>query len=97
MATYVSLVKFTERNTDDLKGMPGRVRDLRERVASRGGRVVSWYLTTGQYDAVVIVESPDDLTALAGLLFTAKLGYVRTETMRAFTMEEVEPLVAQMG
>jgi uncharacterized protein with GYD domain len=97
LATYVSLVKFTEKNTQDLKGMPGRIRDLRERVASRGGKVVSWYLTVGRYDAVVVVESPDDLTALAGLLFTAKLGYVRTETMRAFAMEEVEPLLAQMG
>lgn len=97
MATYVSLVKFTEKNTEDLKGVPARVRELRERVASRGGRVVSWYLTVGRYDAVVVVESPDDMTALAGLLFTAKLGYVRTETLRAFTMEEVEPVLAQMG
>ena len=36
----------------------------------------------GQYDAVVITESPTDEDMAAAMLGTASMGCVRTETMR---------------
>jgi uncharacterized protein with GYD domain len=65
-------------------------------VEQRGGTWVGWYMTEGHYDVVTIVESPDDETALAGLLGLAHEGYLRTETLRAFTLEEVEPILQRM-
>ena len=42
----------------------------------------------GRYDAVVISEAPDDETAARLALTLGMMGYVRSETMRAFTEGE---------
>jgi uncharacterized protein with GYD domain len=48
----------------------------------------------GQYDAVVISEAPDDETATRFALATAARGYVRTETLRAYTKQEYRKIIA---
>jgi uncharacterized protein with GYD domain len=50
----------------------------------------------GQYDAVVISEAPNDQTAVAGLLQSGSQGYIRTETLRAFTEDEYKKIVAAL-
>jgi hypothetical protein len=52
--------------------------------------LVAFYLTMGQYDAVVINEAPDDQTVARLALAAAGRGNVRTETLRAFTENEAK-------
>ena len=52
MATYVVLYNLTEQGIKDAKNAPGRIRAAAERLAGQGGKLVGWYATMGQYDAV---------------------------------------------
>jgi uncharacterized protein with GYD domain len=50
----------------------------------------------GQYDAVVILEAPDDQTVAEIGLALGVLGNVRTETLRAFTEDEYRKIIAKL-
>jgi uncharacterized protein with GYD domain len=47
-------------------------------------------------DAVSVVEFPDDETASAAAISLGISGYVRTETMRAYTRDEMERIVQKV-
>ena len=94
MPTYVTLIKFTQKGAEQIKGGPGRLEEAKKRAKERGSEIKGYYLTMGQYDAVLITESPSDEAQAMGVLGAASMGYVRTETMRAFTEAEYKKLVA---
>ena len=96
MPTYISLVKYTEKALADMKHGPDRLAAAKQRARERGGEIKAFYLTMGQYDAVIISESPDDQTLVTGLLQGAAMGYVRTETLRAFTEDEYKKIIAAL-
>lgn len=50
------------------------VRELAERM---GARVVAYYNSFGEYDVVVIVEAPDEVTATALVLAALSAGHLR--------------------
>jgi uncharacterized protein with GYD domain len=54
-----------------------------------GVRVKEIYWTMGQYDVVTIIDAPDDATATRVLLAAGSMGNVQTETLRAYTQNEV--------
>lgn len=47
------------------------------------------YWTQGQYDLVTIVEAPSEQAMMAGLFSIAEAGNVTSETLRAFTDDEM--------
>jgi len=55
------------------------------------------YWTLGQYDAVTIVEAPDDMTATALALSLGKLGNVRTETLPAFSAADMKTIIGKLA
>ena len=59
-----------------------------------GAELKDFYLVAGQYDAVVIVEAPDDATAAKASIALASQGNIRIETLRAFTEAEYRDLLA---
>lgn len=93
MPTYISLVNLTSKAVEDPKGIPGRIEDSRKLFESLGAKLKEIYLVTGQYDYVVIAEAPDDETAAKVLLSLVSKGYVRTQTFRAFTPQEITRIV----
>ncbi len=94
MATYISLLSFTQQGIETIKESPARLDAAKELFRSMGAELKEFYLVTGQYDAVVITEGPDDETAAKLVLKIGSLGSVRTETMRAFPEEEYKKIVA---
>jgi uncharacterized protein with GYD domain len=91
-ATYVILLNYTEQGIKNFKSMPDRVKAAEQAFAQAGGRMHSFHLTMGQYDAVVIAEFPDDAAAARAVISQAALGNARTTTLRAFTREEAESI-----
>jgi len=89
MATYVTLINFTDQGVKNVKDTANRAGAYKELATKLGCTVKENYWTQGQYDVVSIVEAPDDgaMTALA--MSVGKLGYVRTQTMRAFSAAEL--------
>jgi uncharacterized protein with GYD domain len=88
MATYISLINYTEKGISHVKNSPARLQEAREAFKSMGGEIREYFLVLGQYDAVAILEAPDDETATRLSLMIGAQGNVRTETLRAFTEEE---------
>jgi len=58
MATYITLLNYTEQGLKAIKESPSRLEKARQLLKSLGGELKSFYLAQGRYDAVVISEAP---------------------------------------
>ena len=97
MPTYVSLIHWTEQGIKNYKDTMRRLEDFTKLAESMGGRVRESLYTVGEYDIVVVTEFPDDETATAALLRVGSLGNVRTNSMRAFTADEMGGIISRTG
>jgi uncharacterized protein with GYD domain len=79
-----------------MKEGPQRRERTRRAVEEAGGRVIGTYVTQGRYDIVLITEFPNEEAATATLLAIGSAGTVRTETLRAFTPEEMDRIRQRM-
>jgi len=96
MPTYITLMHFTEKGVENIKESPARLDQAKKVFQSMGAELKAWYLTLGEYDAVVIAEGPDDETAAKLLLMIGSQGNIRTETFRAFTEEEYRKIISAL-
>ena len=96
MATYISLVQFTDQGLRAAKETTQRVAEWDAKVESMGVRIKQMYWTLGQYDQVCVFEAPDDQTAASVLLSADTLSNIRTQTLRAFTSVEMEKILANI-
>jgi uncharacterized protein with GYD domain len=96
MPTYVVLGKWTEQGVRNAKDAPNRREQVRAAVEKVGGRMIGAWWTQGAYDTVAVFEFPDDETATSVALATAMAGSIRTETMRAYTAEEMQRIVQKL-
>ena len=94
MPMYVTLIRYTEQGIKTFKDLPSRLEETRKAGEPAGAKLVAFYLTMGQYDAVVVSEAPDDETVTTLALAAGGRGNVRTETLRAFTEDQAKKLAA---
>lgn len=94
MPAYFTLQKFTDQGIHNVKDTVKRARAAKEAASAVGGRVIGIWWTLGRYDLVALGEFPDEETGTRFLLALGMQGNVRTETMRAFSEEEMERIVA---
>jgi uncharacterized protein with GYD domain len=95
MAINISLVNFTDQGIRNIKDSPKRVQAFRELAKKHGASVRELYWTTGHYDMVVITEGADESLS-AVLLSVAKLGNVRTQTLKAMDFETFQRVLAKV-
>jgi len=95
VATYVVLYRFTAEGRKNAKRTVERAEEVRKQNEARGFKVIGMYWTQGRYDIVTVVDAPSEETAMAGMLNIAEAGNVSSETLRAFTAEEMRKIVAQ--
>ncbi|HXA43324.1 MAG TPA: GYD domain-containing protein [Candidatus Solibacter sp.] len=94
MPTYVQLLKWTDQGRKNAATIADRVDEVVKRSeAEFGVKVIGAYVTMGQYDQVVISEAPNDEAIAKVAMLVAGRGNATTETVRAFTMDEVRALV----
>lgn len=96
MATYVSLVRYTEQGIRSVKESPARLDAAKKLFKSAGGELKQFFLAMGKYDLVIIAEAPDDETVAKITLSLGSLGNVRTETLRLFTEDEFRKIVGSI-
>src|SRR5437588_303343 len=77
-------------------GAAAGARAGRRAYEAHGAEIKAFYLLLGRHDAVVVSEAPNDETAAKLALTLGMMGYVRSETMRAFTEAEYRDIVADM-
>jgi len=96
MATYLSLLRYTEQGIRNVKESPARLDAAKKAFQAVGGELKQFFLTMGRYDAVIVSEAPDDETAAKIALSFGSLGNIRTETMRAFTEGEYRKIIGSL-
>ncbi len=96
MATFISLLNFTDQGIRNVKQSPDRAEKFKEMANKVGVTVKDEYWTVGSYDLVTILEGPDDETVSSLLLSVGSLGNVRTQTLRAFSGDEMKGTIAKM-
>jgi uncharacterized protein with GYD domain len=96
MTTYVTLFRWTQKGIENVKDSPNRLDAAKKTLEAGGGRLIAYYVTTGQYDAVAIVEWPDDETMAKATLAGGSQGFVRSETLKAFTEDEYRKIIASL-
>jgi len=64
--------------------------------AAMGAKIKDFYLVTGKYDMLVIVEAQDDETIAKLALIIGSKGTSRTVTFRAFTEDEYRKIIDEL-
>ena len=95
MGMHITLVNFTDQGVRGVKDSPDRFEAFKGLAEQMGLSVVGVYYTVGRYDMVVIIEGDDD-AATSALLKVGSLGNVRTETMRAYSVDGMRKLVENL-
>lgn len=97
MATYIVLASFTEQGARSIKDTAKRADAVRDLAKKFGVTARDFFWTMGAHDVVVIFDAPDDAAMTALSFSVAAAGNVRTQTMRAFSREELNSVLAKVG
>jgi uncharacterized protein with GYD domain len=95
MATFISLVNFTDQGIRSIKESPDRVAAFRSTAEKMGVSVRAVYYTVGQYDLVIVAEGTDEAVT-AALLKVGSLGNARSQTLRGFSVDEMKKIIGTL-
>jgi uncharacterized protein with GYD domain len=95
MATFISLIDFTDQGIRNIKESPERYAAYKAMAEKLGITVKGIYYTVGGHDLVIIAEGTEEAVTTA-LLKAGSQGNVRSHTLRAFSLEEIKRIIANI-
>ena len=96
MPSYIHLIQFKDQGIRNIQDTVKRGDAAIAEAEKMGMKVVEEYWTMGAYDAVVVMEAPDDETMSAFALKMGSLGNVTGQTLRAFRRNEMEKILSKI-
>jgi len=95
---YIFLVKFTDEGIKNIKSIAADAKESFKEVEEFGGKLKDIYCLFGEYDAILIAELPSDEAAASLVLSPDPKGnfWYRSETMKAFTLDEFTDIVSKL-
>ena len=93
MPTYVGLVRLTDQGIRNVKETTKRAKSFREMAEKAGVKVKEILWTMGRYDLVLVIEAPNDETMCRVALGLGMLGNAKTETLKAFSAQEMDQIL----
>ena len=96
MPTYLIQSQWTDQGIRNVKESAKRLELGKKKLKEMGGEIKAFYLTTGSYDMLAVVDVPNDATLAAHLLWLGSQGNLRTQTVKAFTEDEFRTIVSQL-
>lgn len=96
MPLYIGLFQFTDDGVRLMKDLPSRTLEIVHKLEDQGFTIHGTYFTLGEFDLVSIIEAPSEEDQVKAVLTLNQLGFVRTHTMRAFTMDEFARFADQL-
>jgi uncharacterized protein with GYD domain len=96
MARYVTLIQFADQGIRNIRDTVKRGDAAAAEAEKMGLKIIEEFWTMGAYDAVVVLDAPNDETVSAFMLKIGSLGNVKSHTMRAFRREEMEGILAKI-
>lgn len=97
MPTYIIQSQWTDQGIRSVKDSAKRLELGKKKLKEMGGEIKAFYMTTGAYDMLAVVEVPNDEVLAAHLLWLGSQGNLRTQTVRAFTEEEHRKIVDRLA
>jgi uncharacterized protein with GYD domain len=95
MATYTVLANFTDQGIRNVQETTHRAEAFEAAARKLGIAVKSIQWTLGAYDLVCQLDAPDDQAVTALGLMMGSQGNVRTQTMRTFSRDEMNAILAK--
>ena len=95
MPTFICFLNWTDQGAKNTKDVVKRYQASKAVAEKLGGRLLSAYVTTGEYDVVVTVEMPNGEAMTKLTVAMSAAGNVRTTTVRGYTPEEFSKLAAE--
>jgi uncharacterized protein with GYD domain len=96
MPNYITLMNWTEQGIKNVKDTIRRAKSFEDAIQKAGGKSLGIYYTMGRYDLVAIIEASND-DAIASILYSVgRLGNVRTETLNAFSLDQVANIIEKL-
>jgi len=96
MARYILLTNWTEQGIKNVKDSPKRLDAAKTLAKSLNGEVRKFYMTTGAYDMLLVVDLPNEEAAAKYALTLGKGGNVRTTTLTAFSEESYRTIIGSL-
>ena len=97
MATYIVLLNFTDQGIRNVKQTTKRADAVRKVAKKFGISTKEFFWTLGNYDVVAIFDAPDDASMTALGLSIGAAGNVRSQTLRAFSKEDMNGILAKLA
>jgi len=96
MPMFILSLNWTDQGIRAVKEAPTRSRAARDLAAKLGVDIKHIYLTSGESDLVVIVESASGDNIAKFAMALGALGNVRTRTARAWPETEFQKLISEL-
>src|SRR5262245_53073310 len=97
MVRYVMLLKYTDKGIAQVKDSPRRADAFRELAAKHGAKVEVQLWTMGEYDGIAVLTASSGSAVAALALELGHLGFVRSNTLRAFDEAEFQAILGRMS
>ncbi len=95
MATFITLLNFTDQGIKSVKDSPERFNTFRAAAEKTGLTIKSVHYTQGRHDLVLISEGSEEAYMAVGLKL-GSMGNVRSETLRGFSVDEFKKFLSKM-
>jgi uncharacterized protein with GYD domain len=96
MSVFIILSSFTDQGVRAVKDTTKRAEKFKELAKQHGATVKELYWTLGQYDIIAIVDAPDVASITALGLNLGMAGNIRTQTLPAFTADDMAKVLAKV-
>jgi len=93
---FIMSLNWTEQGIRAVKESPKRAQAARELARKVGVEIKDVYLTSGESDLVILLDTPSGDNAAKFALALSSLGNVRTKTARAWPESEFQKLIAEL-
>ena len=93
---FIMSINFTDQGIRGIKDAPKRAQAARDLAKKCGCEIKEVYLTSGESDLMVIIETSNGDNVAKFALANGKLGNVRSRTCRAWPADEYMKIVSEL-
>jgi uncharacterized protein with GYD domain len=95
MPTFICFLNWTDQGAKNAKEANKRFQASKSMAEKLGGKLLSAYVTTGQYDVVVTLDMPNGEAMVKFASAISGSGNARTTTVRGYAPDEFSKLASE--
>jgi uncharacterized protein with GYD domain len=93
---FICMLNWTEQGIRSVKESPKRAQAARDLAKKLGVEIKEVYLTSGDSDLLLILDTPNGDNVAKFALALGSLGNVRSRTARAWPQAEFQKLISEL-